>query len=962
MQRSLKFRHVNIICLHYETVIDKLQRSNKHIMDDLDDIPRLTTFFLYVFNGELFRIGAFINENLKHVKQFTGYGEMYGLYTHSHGGVVHVTTLHKFNQRQLLDAMSHRAQAIPHDYRLNLIGGWFTVQDTNLSVCELLRNKVYTLKESETYFCIVVDKPRSKFNFQDISGLTKAFVLAKGEVYRVDMKILNRESPFRLDTEFTDMINSSFGYTAGDSVENEDLSNKLEYVGTEMEDFSSKKLETNIALVNSENPLDHNGSELSESPSEINERDYPDTCAEERTVENGVGLASSKKLETDNAPANSENLLGTGGSEPTELPGETSESKTPLEDGAEENSVVKKSQPVLPMKEASLESNTSEKNSESDREIWVNVKLSDVDSSHVSPADETLCEATNSENDKKKKVDPNAGSLDDEQKESMCNNSVPEKNCTLENENKINEDQRTQENDEDEDIRKEDDVMNNKRLPDENVSVTTDQQDEIKNMIMASKDEITVGKQQEDNVMKNERLRDEDVSVTTDQQDEKNMIMASKDEITVGKQQEEDNVMKNERLRDEDVSASTDQQDEIKNMIMESKDEITAGKQQEEDNVMKNERLRDEDVSASTDQQDEKNMIMASKGEITVGKQQEEDNVMKNERLRDEDVSASTDQQDEKNMIMASKNEITAGKQQEDNGMKNERLRDEDVSASTDQQDEKNMIMASKNEITAGKQQEDNVMKNERLRDEDVSASTDQQDEIKNMIMESKDEITAGKQQEEDNVMKNERLRDEDVSASTDQQDEKNMIMESKGEITAEKQEEDDGSSEKISTREDTIEKNIVPGAQQLQEIENDGDTKSGATVETEIIDETKGNSMTCKDNDSDDEKSQQKEKKENENEENEEDKNVKSDKVLTSENPLSTKEFPENHEPYGDVENEVKTSSESTEGEKLPNDGAFKETLVPEDSSKDKQVGMEQNNSTSKVEGQKNSSLPNTD
>ena len=804
-------------------------------MDDLDDIPRLTTFFLYVFNGELFRIGAFINENLKHVKQFTGYGEMYGLYTHSHGGVVHVTTLHKFNQRQLLDAMSHRAQAIPHDYRLNLIGGWFTVQDTNLSVCELLRNKVYTLKESETYFCIVVDKPRSKFNFQDISGLTKAFVLAKGEVYRVDMKILNRESPFRLDTEFTDMINSSFGYTAGDSVENEDLSNKLEYVGTEMEDFSSKKLETNIALVNSENPLDHNGSELSESPSEINERDYPDACIQERTVENGVGLASSEKLETDSAPANSENLLGTGGSEPTELPGETSESKTPLEDGAEENSVVKKSQPVLPMKEASLESNTSEKNSESDREIWVHVKLSDVNSPHVSPADETLCEATNSENDKKKKVDPNAGSLHDEQKESMCNNSVPEKNCTLENENKINEDQRTQENGEDEDIRKEDDVMNNKRLPDEDVSVTTDQQDE-------------------------------------------------------------------------------------KNMIMESKDEITLGKQQEEDNVMKNERLRDEDVSASTDQQDEKNMIMVSKDEITVGKQQEEDNVMKNERLRDEDVSASTDQQDEKNMIMV-----------------------------------------SKDEITAGKQQEDNVMKNERLRDEDVSVTTDQQDEIKNMIMVSKDEITAGKQQE-DNVMKNERLRDEDVSASTDQQDEKNMIMESKGEITVEKQEEDDGSSEKISTREDTIEKNIVPGAQQRQEIENDGDTKSGATVETEIIDETKGNSMTCKDNDSDDEKSQQKEKKENKNEENEENKNVKSDKVLTSENPLSTKEFSENHEPFGDVDNEVKTSSESTEGEKLPNDGAFEEMLVPEDSSKDKQVGMEQNNSTSKVEGQKNSSLPNTD
>ena len=581
-------------------------------MNDLDSIPHITTTLLYIFNGELFRIGAFIKEDLKYVKQFTGYGEMYGLYTHSHGGVVHVATFQKVSERKLSHAMSHRAKAMSHDYTLSLIGGWFTVQDTNLSVCELLRNKANTLKESETYFCIVVDKPRSKVNFQDISGLTKAFFLVKGNVYTIDMKILNRESPFRFDTEFTDMI-SSAGSTAGESVENEDLP-ELEYFGTEMKHFSSQKLERNIAPVNSENLFDHNGSEL------------------------------------------------------PELPSETREGDTPLKDEAAENSMVKKSQLVLPLKDSSLQSNTSEKDSESDREAWVNINQSDADCSHVSPTDETSCEATSLENEKRNKADPNSGSLDDVQKESMCNNSVPEKSCTLENKSKINEDQQGQEGGEDEDIGK-------------------------------------------------------------------------------------------------------------------------------EDNVMKNECLPDEDVSASTDQQDEENMIMEIKDEMTIEKQQAKDN---------------------------------------------------------------------------------------------------------------------------------------------------------------------DGSSEKISTREDTTENNIVPEAEQFQEIENDCDTKSGATVETEIIDENKGNLMTCEHNVSDDEKSQQKEKRENKNEENGENTNVKSDEVLTSENILSAKEFSENHERSGDVD--VKTSSESTEGEKLPKDGDLEVALVTEDSSKDIQVGTEQNNFTSGVEGRKNSSLPNTD
>jgi hypothetical protein len=205
-------------------------------MDNFTDIPHIYSPFLYIFEGELIRIGRFIKEVLQKVNVFTGYGKLYGLHSHSHDAVVHVTTLENLNQRQLQDAMSGKIRATENEYSLSLVGEWLTVQNLNISIRELLQKKANTLNGSETYFCFVVEKVQIKFNFEDIGKFTQVFYLTKGKIYKMDMKILQHESPFRLDVDFTDKI-SLAGYIGNlgeknNGVENEEFFlNGLENIG-----------------------------------------------------------------------------------------------------------------------------------------------------------------------------------------------------------------------------------------------------------------------------------------------------------------------------------------------------------------------------------------------------------------------------------------------------------------------------------------------------------------------------------------------------------------------------------------------------------------------------------------------------------------------------------------------------------------------------------------------------------
>ena len=205
-------------------------------MDNFSDIPHIYSPLLYIFEGELIRIGRFIKEVLQKVNVFTGYGKLYGLHSHSHDAVVHVTTLENLNQRQLQDAMSGKIRATENEYSLSLVGEWLTVQNLNISIRELLQKKANTLNGCETYFCFVVEKVQIKFNFENISKFTQVFYLTKGKIYKMDMKILQRESPFRLDVDFTDKI-SLAGYIGNlgeknNGVENEEFFlNGLENIG-----------------------------------------------------------------------------------------------------------------------------------------------------------------------------------------------------------------------------------------------------------------------------------------------------------------------------------------------------------------------------------------------------------------------------------------------------------------------------------------------------------------------------------------------------------------------------------------------------------------------------------------------------------------------------------------------------------------------------------------------------------
>ena len=134
------------------------------------------------------------------------YGQIYGLYTHSHCAVVHVTTLEMCTKRELEDQFSCRLEATQNEYSLSLMGEWFTAQNADIPVLEILQKKAQILSESEMYFCIVVKKLQPKFDFKRVHDHVVPFFLARGNVYRLNMRIIERESPFRLDPDFTDNI------------------------------------------------------------------------------------------------------------------------------------------------------------------------------------------------------------------------------------------------------------------------------------------------------------------------------------------------------------------------------------------------------------------------------------------------------------------------------------------------------------------------------------------------------------------------------------------------------------------------------------------------------------------------------------------------------------------------------------------------------------------------------------
>ncbi len=64
-------------------------------------IPQLSSPLLYVFEGELIRIRRFIEEHSQSVHVLTDCGHLYGLYTHSRGAVVHLTTLNKTQRKTI---------------------------------------------------------------------------------------------------------------------------------------------------------------------------------------------------------------------------------------------------------------------------------------------------------------------------------------------------------------------------------------------------------------------------------------------------------------------------------------------------------------------------------------------------------------------------------------------------------------------------------------------------------------------------------------------------------------------------------------------------------------------------------------------------------------------------------------------------------------------------------------------
>ena len=256
-------------------------------MDNLSHVPHVHSPLMYVFEGELIRIGKYMKEHIRYVKYFECYGEIYGLYTHSHGAVVHVTTLKMLTTRQLEDALSCMLEATRNEYSLSLIGGWFTAQNSSISVLELLQKKAKTLNENESYFCLVVKELPTRFDYERIHEHIVTFLLVKENVYKMDMRIMQRESPFRLDTDFPANLPSV------EHVEQNNVANE-EVWSQELNDFPPHK----SLKSDSRDPSEGN---KRESLNEIHDKVCQYTRAGNNTREN-----SDERLSTGNSTPEAE--------------------------------------------------------------------------------------------------------------------------------------------------------------------------------------------------------------------------------------------------------------------------------------------------------------------------------------------------------------------------------------------------------------------------------------------------------------------------------------------------------------------------------------------------------------------------------------------------------------------------------------------------------------------------------
>ena len=637
--------------------IGSTAENSRDIVTD-EFIPQLSSPLLYVFEGELIRIRRFIEEHSQSVQVLTDCGHLYGLYTHSRGAVVHLTTLTKLNERQLRDAMSSRVEVADNEYRLSLIGEWLTVQNMNISVRELLPKKASTLlDESETYFYIVVDKQRSKFNPNHTSDLTtNVYFLLKGKIYKLDMKILGRESPFRLDTDFTDKISSA--EHIGDSANHDEefCSKGFENVRSEINDLSPQIAKTDTALSNSENPLEHN--------------------------ENGQEVSILN--ETENRSQD-----------------------PPVGNNTEENS-DKEAQPVLPTKELSTEAtfigaeeNTREKDSEletrdrgqketglvpaenraDDIDAWVVI---DSNVPNPSTTEETPIQTIFSGDEKTDKVDhKEADSKDDKQREAFLDSSVPENNSTAEIEDNITcgVAQRSEENDnkENEDVKEEDSqVANEKRLPDVEASATTVSSDEERK-IMDNERKISAADGDEGMNCSPKKIENgDDIGPTaengrdigTDEFEtaENEMINENKENsVTKGKDNDEEDekpqefeIGKNKNIESGELEKSTEEPadnhdpfervDNVQISVEPTDEENLSNEEndnkdvREEDSQVANEkRLPDEEASTTKVSSDEERKRMENEGEINVADGDEEMNCSPKEIKNGDDIGPTAE-------------------------------------------------------------------------------------------------------------------------------------------------------------------------------------------------------------------------------------------------------------------------------------------------------------------------------
>lgn len=210
------------------------------VLNDLTDLPQIQSPLLYIFEGELVRISRTITE-VRCEPVLSGYGELYGLYSHSRGPVVHLATLKKPGSGQLKQALSSRRVDTENEYCLSLLGGWFAVPNFEISSRHLIQTMADTLSENETTACIVANTVNDTYDFEDMGKSTHAFFLTKDKIFRMGIEIIRRESPFQFDRDFCESL-SSHGYVVSLNCNETDYdkarSKGLLY-GTEVTDMST---------------------------------------------------------------------------------------------------------------------------------------------------------------------------------------------------------------------------------------------------------------------------------------------------------------------------------------------------------------------------------------------------------------------------------------------------------------------------------------------------------------------------------------------------------------------------------------------------------------------------------------------------------------------------------------------------------------------------------------------------